>query len=57
MEKRVRSSVIAGTWYPGGQKDLILHIENYFKQVKDVDLKGDVIGIIISKCDSEESFT
>jgi hypothetical protein len=42
----LRKSVIAGSWYPGAPSILRRDIENYFDLVPDLELEGDVVGLI-----------
>lgn len=47
MDKDIRKSVIAGTWYPGSPKILRADIENYFHNVPDGKIDGRIIGLIV----------
>ena len=42
----LRKSIIAGSWYPGNPSILRRDIENYFNSVTDLELEGDVVGLI-----------
>ena len=42
----LRKSVIAGSWYPGAPSILRRDIENYFNSVPDLELEGEVVGMI-----------
>jgi len=42
----LRKSVIAGSWYPGVPSVLRKDIENYFNLVPDLELEGEVVGLI-----------
>jgi AmmeMemoRadiSam system protein B len=42
----LRKSVIAGSWYPGTPSILRRDIENYFDLVPDLELEGEVVGLI-----------
>jgi AmmeMemoRadiSam system protein B len=42
----LRKSVIAGSWYPGAPSILRRDIENYFNSVPDLELEGEVVGLI-----------
>ena len=42
----LRKSVIAGSWYPGAPSILRRDIENYFDLVPDLELEGEVVGLI-----------
>ena len=42
----LRKSVIAGSWYPGAPSILRRDIENYFDLVPDLQLEGEVVGLI-----------
>jgi len=46
MAYRVRHSVIAGQWYPGAAPELRRTIEQFFGNVPDVKLPGEVIGLV-----------
>ncbi|HRS97878.1 MAG TPA: AmmeMemoRadiSam system protein B [Smithella sp.] len=46
MIKPVRKSVIAGSWYPGDPSVLRKNIEDYFRMIPDVEISGDVVGLI-----------
>lgn len=46
MDHSVRSSVIAGTWYPGDANQLRKTIEAYFSKVDISPVKGEIVGII-----------
>ena len=46
MIKKIRRSVIAGSWYPGSQRALQKTIEDYFDRVKERTLAGKVVGLI-----------
>ena len=47
MDKDIRRSVIAGTWYPGNPKILRADIENYLHNVPDEKIDGKVAGLIV----------
>jgi AmmeMemoRadiSam system protein B len=47
VDKDIRKSVIAGTWYPGSPKILRADIENYFHNVPDGKIDGRIIGLIV----------
>ena len=42
----LRKSVIAGSWYPGAPSILRRDIENYFNSVPELELEGEVVGLI-----------
>ena len=42
----LRKSVIAGSWYPGAPSILRRDIQNYFDLVPDLELEGEVVGLI-----------
>jgi MEMO1 family protein len=42
----LRKSVIAGSWYPGAPSILRRDIENYFDLSPDLELEGEVVGLI-----------
>jgi AmmeMemoRadiSam system protein B len=42
----LKKSVIAGSWYPGAPSILRRDIENYFNSVPDLELEGEVVGLI-----------
>lgn len=42
----LRKSIIAGSWYPGNPEILKKDIEKYFTAVPDLDLPGEVIGLV-----------
>ncbi|OGP90072.1 MAG: AmmeMemoRadiSam system protein B [Deltaproteobacteria bacterium RBG_19FT_COMBO_43_11] len=42
----VRKSAIAGSWYPGNPSVLRKDIEKYFQAVTDMELEGDIVGIV-----------
>ena len=42
----LRKSVIAGSWYPGAPSILRRDIENYFDLAPDLELEGEVVGLI-----------
>ena len=46
MQQEIRRSVIAGTWYPGDPKALRGAIEGYFRNVPDLAIRGEVIGLV-----------
>jgi len=46
MPKKIRTSVIAGSWYPGDPDELRRIIEGYYASVKDILTDGDVLGLI-----------
>ena len=43
----VRTSILAGTWYPGSQNTLTKSIEEYLSRVKAQDLDGELKAIIV----------
>ena len=47
MNKDIRKSVIAGTWYPGSPQVLRADIEDYFRNVPDTKINGRVTGLIV----------
>ena len=47
MDKEIRKSVIAGTWYPGSPKVLLADIENFFQNAPDVTVDGSIRGLIV----------
>jgi AmmeMemoRadiSam system protein B len=47
MNKDIRRSVIAGSWYPGHQKELRQTIEAFLANVKDGAVPGQLIGLIV----------
>jgi AmmeMemoRadiSam system protein B len=42
----LKRSIIAGSWYPGNPSILRRDIENYFNSVSELELKGEVVGLI-----------
>lgn len=42
----LRKSAIAGSWYPGESSILRRDIENYFNSVPDLELEGEIVGLI-----------
>jgi MEMO1 family protein len=46
MMETVRKSAIAGSWYPGKSSTLKRDVEKYFDLVPDLNLTGEVIGLI-----------
>jgi len=46
MQQEIRRSVIAGSWYPGDPKILRSKIEGYLRNVPDLDIGGEVIGLV-----------
>ena len=46
MEREIRQSVIAGTWYPGNPEKLRKTIQNYFSKVKKETLDEKILGLI-----------
>jgi AmmeMemoRadiSam system protein B len=42
----LRKSIIAGSWYPGAPSILRRDIENYFNSVPELELEGEVVGVI-----------
>ena len=42
----LKKSVIAGSWYPGAPSILRRDIENYFNSVPDLELQGEIVGLI-----------
>jgi MEMO1 family protein len=47
LNKDIRKSAIAGSWYPGNSVVLRTDIENYFQNVPDQNIGGRVIGLIV----------
>ncbi|HYA12882.1 MAG TPA: AmmeMemoRadiSam system protein B [Syntrophales bacterium] len=47
MEKDIRKSIIAGTWYPDNPKTLRTEIENFFHNVPDKKIDGKIIGLVV----------
>ena len=47
MDKDIRRSVIAGTWYPGNPKILRTDIEDYLRNVPDEKIEGKIAGLIV----------
>ncbi len=47
MDKDIRKSVIAGTWYPGNPKILRKDIEDYFHNAPDEKVGGQITGLIV----------
>lgn len=47
MDKGIRRSVIAGTWYPGNPKILRKDIESFFHNVPDDKIAGRIKGLIV----------
>jgi hypothetical protein len=47
MDKDIRKSVIAGTWYPGSPKVLRTDIEDFFLHAPDVKIEGSIRGLIV----------
>ena len=46
MEPKIRSSVIAGTWYPGNKNQLENMIQTFFKQAHKKQSDGNIMGLI-----------
>jgi AmmeMemoRadiSam system protein B len=46
MDKDIRKSVIAGTWYPGDPATLTGDIRNYLKKVPAQAVGGPVVGLV-----------
>jgi AmmeMemoRadiSam system protein B len=46
VEKDIRKSVIAGTWYPGNPRVLRADIEEFFHNVPDEKIEGKITGLI-----------
>jgi len=46
MNAEVRSSVIAGTWYPGNSGQLKKTIEGYFKKAEGAPIQGEIVGFV-----------
>ena len=46
MDKDIRKSVIAGTWYPGNPRILRADIEEFLHNVPDEKIEGKIIGLI-----------
>jgi AmmeMemoRadiSam system protein B len=46
MQQVIRRSAVAGTWYPGDPKALRGAIEGYFRNVPDLAIRGEVIGLV-----------
>jgi MEMO1 family protein len=42
----IRKSVIAGSWYPGKSSTLKRDIEKYFSNVPDLNLAGEIVGLV-----------
>jgi MEMO1 family protein len=42
----IRKSAIAGSWYPGKSSTLKRDIEKYFGSVKDLNLTGEIVGLV-----------
>jgi MEMO1 family protein len=47
MDKEIRKSVIAGTWYPGNPKVLRADVEDFFLNAPDVIIDGSIRGLIV----------
>ena len=47
MDKDIRKSVIAGTWYPGSPIGLRAEIEGYFHNVPDTKIDGRITGLVV----------
>ncbi|MGZ3592282.1 MAG: AmmeMemoRadiSam system protein B [Syntrophales bacterium] len=47
IDKEIRKSVIAGTWYPGSSKVLRADIEEFFLNAPDVVIDGSIRGLIV----------
>ena len=45
--KKLRKSIIAGSWYPGDPSILRDDIDRYLRNVPDRELEGDVVGLIV----------
>ena len=45
--KKLRKSIIAGSWYPGDPSILRGDIARYLRNVPDRELEGDVVGLIV----------
>ena len=46
MDKDIRHSVIAGSWYPGNPRILKEDIENFFHNVTEQSIDGQILGLI-----------
>ncbi len=46
MNAEVRSSVIAGTWYPGNSGQLKKTVEGYFKKAEGASIQREIVGLI-----------
>ena len=47
MDREIRKSVIAGTWYPGSPRVLQADIEDFFLNAPDVTIDGSIRGLIV----------
>lgn len=47
MDKDIRQSVIAGSWYPGNPRILKEDIDKFFQNVTDQEVDGQIIGLIV----------
>ncbi len=47
MDKDIRKSVIAGTWYPGNPRILRTDIENFLHDIPDRKIDGRITGLIV----------
>jgi AmmeMemoRadiSam system protein B len=47
IDKDIRKSVIAGTWYPGSPKVLRADIEDFFLHAPDIRIDGSARGLIV----------
>ncbi len=45
-EKRIKRSLIAGSWYPGNSRELRREIDSYFSQVSDPAVSGRIVGLV-----------
>ncbi len=47
MADNIRKSVIAGTWYPDKPKVLQADIDNFFQQVPEEKIAGEIVGLVV----------
>ncbi|MEE4310609.1 MAG: AmmeMemoRadiSam system protein B [candidate division KSB1 bacterium] len=46
MKDHIRKSAVAGSWYPGDQKQLNKLISNYLNEAEKANIKGDIIALV-----------
>lgn len=45
-DSRIRHAVYSGSWYPGTKEELSSTVDTYLSQVEDIDLAGNIIGLV-----------